>query len=206
MKLKPFSLIMTIALVFACTSCSDDTEHAFAPDDDTEQTQPDPTNAHDPGTSPETGTEPDDSEGKTDNPNANKPDDPNANKPDDPTSGSIDPQPLPEVSRLGGQTPEDALEYMKSTPNLVIVQVTPEEYKLEVGFIGALYIPYTELETRYDEIPSDVPVILHCRRGKASVPAYEILCEKRPDIPELSYIAGEPLVEEYNAWYEAISN
>lgn len=27
------------------------------------------------------------------------------------------------------------------------------------------------------------------------------LCEKRPDISELSYIAGHPPVAEYNEWY-----
>ena len=198
MKLKRInSIFMTIVFAFACTSCSDDADNSFdSSPTDPKQTQPDPTDSNDttPGTG--TGTEPDD-------PDANKPDDPNANKPDDPESGTLDPVSLPEVSRLGGQTPEDALVYMENTPNLAIVQVTPEENKLEVGFIGAMYIPYTELETRYDEIPHGVPVIIHCRRGKASVPAYETLCEKRPDIPELSYIAGEPLVEEYNAWYEA---
>jgi hypothetical protein len=35
-----------------------------------------------------------------------------------------------------------------------------------------------------------------------SVPAYETLCDKRPDIPELSYIAGNPPVSEYNKWYK----
>lgn len=190
MTLKHFSLIMTIALMFAYTSCSDDTEHAFAPDDETKQTQPAPINSHDSDTSPETGAESEDHDSKTGNPE----------------NSTSEPQQLVEVSHLGGLSPEDALEYMKSTPDLVIVQVTPEENKLEPGFIGAMYIPYTELETRYDEIPREVPVILHCRRGKASVPAYEILLEKRPDIPELSYIAGEPLVDAYNAWYEAIRN
>ena len=104
---------------------------------------------------------------------------------------------------LGPMPPEDALEYMKATyhQGLLIVDVTPPEYKLENGFTGSIYIPYTELETRSDEIPSDNPVILHCVRGKSSAIAYQLLEEKRKDIPVLSYIAGEPLIEEFNTWF-----
>ena len=103
---------------------------------------------------------------------------------------------------IGPLTPENALEYMKSTyhQGLFIVDVTPPEYKLESGFTGSIYIPYTELETRLDEIPSDKPVILHCVRGKSSAIAYQLLEEKRKDIPVLSYIAGEPFIEEFNTW------
>lgn len=103
---------------------------------------------------------------------------------------------------IGPMEPEDALEYMKTTypQGLVIVDVTPIEFKLETGFTGSIYIPYTELETRSDEIPANKPVILHCVRGKSSAKAYPILEEKRKDIPVLSYIAGEPLIEEFNTW------
>ena len=104
---------------------------------------------------------------------------------------------------LGGQTPEDALEYMKNTPNLVIVEVNAPEWKLRNGITGAMYIPYTEMAERYDEIPEGCPVLLHCGGGIVSVDAYEILQEKRPDIPELSYIAGAPPVKAYNEWLAA---
>ena len=106
---------------------------------------------------------------------------------------------------LGPLEPESALEYMKATyhQGLVIVDVTPVEYKLETGFTGSIYIPYTELETRSDEIPLSRPVILHCVRGNSSAKAYPILEEKRKDIPVLSYIAGEPLIEEFNTWLES---
>lgn len=63
-----------------------------------------------------------------------------------------------------------------------------------------MYIPYTEMSERYDEIPAGYPVLLHCGGGIVSVEAYEILQEKRPDIPELSYIAGAPPVSDYNEW------
>lgn len=104
---------------------------------------------------------------------------------------------------LGGQTPEDALEYMKNTPNLVIVEVNAPEWKLRNGITGAMYIPYTEMAERYGEIPEGCPVLLHCGGGIVSVDAYEILQEKRPDIPELSYIAGAPPVKAYNEWLAA---
>ena len=103
---------------------------------------------------------------------------------------------------IGPMPPEDALEYMKANyhQGLLIVDVTPPEFKLENGFTGSIYIPYTELDNRLNEIPSDKPVILHCVRGKSSVIAYQLLEEKRKDIPVLSYIAGEPLIDKFNTW------
>ena len=102
--------------------------------------------------------------------------------------------------KMGAISPEDALTYMKNTPDLVIVEVNAPEWKLSTGFTGAMYIPYTEMAERYDEIPEGRPVLLHCGGGIVSVDAYKILQEKRPDIPELSYIAGAPPVRAYNEW------
>lgn len=109
------------------------------------------------------------------------------------------------TNALGGMNPSDALEYMKTTPDLVIVQVNTAEWKIEPGFTGALWIPHDEMAERYDEIPEGKPVILHCGGGIVSVPAYETLLEKRPDIPELSYIAGSPhsIIDKYNKWLES---
>ena len=107
-----------------------------------------------------------------------------------------------ETNALGGLTPEAALEYLKNTPDVVIVQVNTAEWKIEPGFTGALWIPHDEIAERYDEIPSGKPVMLLCGAGVVSVPAYETLLEKRPDIPELSYIAGSPrsVMDAYNEW------
>ncbi|MCM1135570.1 MAG: hypothetical protein NC400_08340 [Clostridium sp.] len=111
---------------------------------------------------------------------------------------------MQEQKLLGGMPPENALEYMKNTPNLVIVQVNTAEWKITPGFAGALWIPHDEIAERYDEIPEGRPVLLHCGGGIVSVPAYETLIEKRPDIPELGYIAGSPhsIIREYNEWLE----
>ena len=101
---------------------------------------------------------------------------------------------------LGGLSPDDALAYMKRTPDLVIVEVNAPEWKLKEGFSGALWIPYTEMAERYAEIPEGRPVLLHCGGGIVSKDAYKTLQEKRPDIPELGYIAGAPPVHAYNEW------
>ena len=105
---------------------------------------------------------------------------------------------------LGGLEPQEALAYMKEhyDEGLVIVEVNTDYWKLETGFIGAMHIPHDQMAGRYNEIPSGVPVIMHCGAGVVSVPAYETLIEKRPDIPQLSYIAGHPPVQEFNSWLE----
>ena len=107
---------------------------------------------------------------------------------------------------LGAMEPQEALEYMKKTPDLIVVEVNEPKWKLRNGITGAMHIPYTEMEQRYNEIPPNRPVILHCGAGVVVVEAYEILQQKRPDIPELSYIAGKPPVEEYNKWLEENRN
>lgn len=103
---------------------------------------------------------------------------------------------------LGGLEPSDALEYMKEhyDEGLVIVEVNADYWKLSTGFTGALHIPHDQMAERYNEIPGGFPVILHCGGGIVSVYAYETLMKKRPDIPQLSYIAGRPPVSEFNAW------
>lgn len=104
---------------------------------------------------------------------------------------------------LGGLSPEAALDYMKTTKNLVIVEVNTARWKKATPFAGAMWIPHDEMEKRCKEIPSGRPVILHCGLGVVSVPAYETLVRMRPDIPELSYIDGAPMIAEYNEWIAA---
>lgn len=101
---------------------------------------------------------------------------------------------------LGGLKPDDALEYMKKTENLVIVEVREPQWIGSAWFTGAIRIPWSEMEKRYAEIPKGRPVLLNCGAGVMAPRAYRILTEKRPDIPQLSYIAGAPLFDEYNNW------
>lgn len=101
---------------------------------------------------------------------------------------------------LGGLSPSDALEYMKTTKELVIVEVREPQWIGSSWFEGAIRIPWSEMEQRYAEIPANRPVILNCGAGQMAPRAYKTLTEKRPDIPQLSYIAGAPLFSEYNNW------
>ena len=103
-----------------------------------------------------------------------------------------------EAKRLGGLTPEAALEFLKSTPDVVIVEVNRMSFGHSTSFLRKLdnrrYASFRIAETgRQPQV---------ARAGVVSVPAYETLVEKRPDIPVLGYIAGHPPVTDYNAWYK----
>lgn len=111
----------------------------------------------------------------------------------------------PPTNDMGGLSPEDALEYMKNTPDLIIVDVAATRWYDEEHFENAINIPIEELndeeeEARYMEIPAGHPVLLHCRRGMIVPGAYERVKELRSDIPEISYIDGNPPFAEYNEW------
>lgn len=106
---------------------------------------------------------------------------------------------------LGGIAPEKALEYLKSHPDVVIVQVNTAQWKIDPGFTGALWIPHDEMSQRYNEIPKGRPVMLHCGAGVVAAYAYDTLLQKRPDIPELGFIKGSPreVMKNYNAWLKS---
>ena len=107
---------------------------------------------------------------------------------------------------LGAITPEQALEYMKKTKDLVIIDVAPTKAYDKGHFIGAINIPVEVLsieeeEKRYKElIPTGKPVLVHCRKSIYAPAAYRRIIELRPDIPEISYINGAPLLNQYNDW------
>lgn len=106
--------------------------------------------------------------------------------------------------RLGALSPEEALTYMEKTENLLIVDVAAKRWYDEKHFEGAVNIPIEELddaeeEALYKSLPSGRPVIMHCRLGMIVPGAYGKLSALRPDIPEISYIDGAPLFDEYNA-------
>lgn len=108
---------------------------------------------------------------------------------------------------MGAMSPEEALEYMKETKNLVIIDVAATRWYGENHFEGAINIPIEELDREaedvlYMEIPADRPVLLHCRLGMIVPGAYDRVLELRSDIPEISYIDGAPQFDEYNEWLE----
>ena len=107
---------------------------------------------------------------------------------------------------LGALKPEQALEYMKKTKDLVIIDVAPSKAYDKGHFIGAISIPVEVLsieeeEKRYKElIPAGKPVLVHCRKSIYAPAAYKRIIELRPDIPEISYIDGAPMLKQYNDW------
>ncbi|MDL2284530.1 hypothetical protein LJC19_05250 [Oxalobacter sp. OttesenSCG-928-P03] len=105
-----------------------------------------------------------------------------------------------EQKDLGGMAPAEALEYMKKTENLYILDVSPPEKHNSIHFNGSYNIPQAELLSRINEIPKDRPVLIHCRLGRTCVKAYPLIKKMRPDIPVISYLNGEPPFEEYNNW------
>lgn len=108
-------------------------------------------------------------------------------------------------TQQGAMSPEEALEYMKETKNLVLVDVAATRWYDEKHFEGAVNIPIEELDSEaedalYMEIPADRPVLMHCRRGMIVPGAYERILKLRPDIEEISYIDGVPQFDAYNEW------
>lgn len=106
---------------------------------------------------------------------------------------------------MGAISPTAAFDYMKKTKNLFIIDTAIEPVFLKEHFIGAVNIPYDEMEYRFAEVPKNVPVLLHCRRGRVVPRAYEILKQNRPDIPEISYINGAPLFSDYNEYKKSVN-
>ena len=109
---------------------------------------------------------------------------------------------------LGGVEPAQALEYMKATKDLVIVDVATKQWFATKHFAGAVSIPIEnisadEAKALYLQLPAGRPVLLHCRLGMIAPGAYQTLKRLRPDIPEISYITGKPLFDEYNTWHAA---
>jgi hypothetical protein len=103
----------------------------------------------------------------------------------------------------GHLTPAEALEYMKKTPNVFIVDISPPEKFETIHFIGSVNIPLNELLSRMNEIPEGRPVLIHCRLGRTCVKAYPLVRQVRPDIREIFYIGGKPLFTEYNNWVKS---
>lgn len=107
---------------------------------------------------------------------------------------------LAQQKDLGGLHPAEALEYMKKTENLYLLDVSPPERYRSMHFIGSYNIPQAELLSRISEIPEDRPVLISCRLGRTCVKAYPLVKRMCPNIPEISYINDKPMFEEYNNW------
>ena len=105
----------------------------------------------------------------------------------------------------GPISPKDALVYMKTKKDLVIVDVAAKRWYAQEHFKGAVNIPIEELSAEeekklYLQLPKNCPVVMHCRLGMIVPGAHRTLKQLRPDISEIYYIDGKPLFEAYNEW------
>lgn len=72
-----------------------------------------------------------------------------------PTRGTV------EVPRL---SPEEVKERLDSGADVVIVDVRSREDFDEAHIEGAISIPLSEVESRYNELPEDKEIIIYCAR------------------------------------------
>jgi rhodanese-related sulfurtransferase len=68
-------------------------------------------------------------------------------------------------------------EILEKDPSTPLIDVREQEEFDEVNLSGKL-IPMSELESRWQEIPKEGPVYIHCRSGKRSRTAIEFLKTK----------------------------
>lgn len=58
--------------------------------------------------------------------------------------------------------------------DIVIIDVR-EPYEADLATLGAKLIPMGEIDARRNEIPTDKPVVVHCRSGMRSASVIELL-------------------------------
>jgi rhodanese-related sulfurtransferase len=95
-------------------------------------------------------------------------------------------------------TVSDAFGMIENTSNLFILDVrTEEEYS--IGHIKSSYLlPYTEIESRQDELPGNKsePILVYCRTGRRSAIASTSLIN-------LNFTEVYNMLEGFSAWMEA---
>ena len=88
-----------------------------------------------------------------------------------------------------------ALWYAEEWPNLpentVVLDVRSARENRQWSIPGSLLIPHTELRSRLDEVPRDVPVYVYCRSGFRSYLAQRILAQS--GWPDAKTLAGGEL-------------
>ncbi|PIP90523.1 MAG: sulfurtransferase [Bdellovibrionales bacterium CG12_big_fil_rev_8_21_14_0_65_38_15] len=62
-------------------------------------------------------------------------------------------------------------EKLGKDENLVLVDVREQAEWDEAHIDGAVFLPLSQLEARFDELPKDKSLILQCRSGKRSMNA-----------------------------------
>ncbi|MBP8822326.1 MAG: rhodanese-like domain-containing protein [Flavobacteriales bacterium] len=60
------------------------------------------------------------------------------------------------------------LQRMKEAGERFLIIDVREPYELEICAIGGTSLPMSQLIDRLDEIPKDIPVVVHCNSGSRS--------------------------------------
>jgi len=98
------------------------------------------------------------------------------------------PQGQGEIAAL---SPEEAQEYVRNTTNLLIIDVRSHKEFADGHLVHAVNIPLYAFQRQVKNIPSNVPILLHCQYGYRALQAYKLLRRLRPDIHEVRYAAGQ---------------
>ncbi|RZS99609.1 molybdopterin-synthase adenylyltransferase MoeB [Aquimarina brevivitae] len=85
---------------------------------------------------------------------------------------------------------EISTEEFKSNPQKYTVLDVRTEQEFQQFNIGGVHIPLAELEQRYTEINTKLPVVVCCQSGVRSKKAIQLLQSKLPDIEVLNLIGG----------------
>jgi rhodanese-related sulfurtransferase len=95
-----------------------------------------------------------------------------------------------------GLAPSEAAAWIKSKPDLQLIDVRSEHEYASGRLAGAELIPVQEIDDRLSEIDERRPVLLYCRTGHRSAYALKIL-------REIGYAEAEHLQGGINAWRAA---
>ena len=88
-------------------------------------------------------------------------------------------------------SPEEAQEYVRNTMNLLVIDVRSRKEFADGHLVHAVNIPLYAFQREVKNIPSNVPILLHCQYGYRALQAYKLLRRLRPDVHDVRYAAGQ---------------
>ena len=74
-------------------------------------------------------------------------------------------------------TPAELRRMQDAKERFVLIDVR-EPYEVEACSIGGTSLPMSQLVDRIDEIPKDLPVVIHCRSGSRSAAVIDALSSR----------------------------
>lgn len=88
-------------------------------------------------------------------------------------------------------SPEEAREYARDTPRLIIIDVRSQKEFADGHLLDAVNMPLYAFHHLVKNIPHDAAVLLHCQYGYRALQAYKLFRRLRPDITNVRYAAGQ---------------